>query len=335
MQERKREKALNCPKCNRPIKPNEAYCPGCGVKFRFIPQTQNDQTQPIPVVAVDEPKASPFLPFIIETLIGIGSTVLIYITYYFVLFGLLGFYKINLDSLMIINLFVALLGLFFTYATVVGWYGKFTFLGFLNLAIIMSIPFIGWITIPSTGRGLIILAKNKPRILIHEPSRAGLVLTVLGLVVLFAVFIDTWQDASSDPYVYPSDPNVFSPFSTRLPTRTPALMSTIIEMRKLTMTASGNSRDTCIQWSEVTASMEGDFICVKGIVVDTYFAEKGTYIRFSNDATSFYFIDLYQGDSAFYYPDLRNGDCVYTSGIVKTFMGIPRIEITKKLYKCD
>ena len=56
-------------------------------------------------------------------------------------------------------------------------------------------------------------------------------------------------------------------------------------------------------------------------------AKYGTYIRFSNDGNSFYFIELYQGDTYFVY-NIKPGDCVQSEGIVKTYQGIPRIEVT-------
>jgi hypothetical protein len=94
-------------------------------------------------------------------------------------------------------------------------------------------------------------------------------------------------------------------------------------------------QNACLLWSEVSAAMAGEYKCVHGNVVSTYQAEKGTYIRFSDKATSFYFMYLYQGNIFFYYPDLKIGDCVQAYGTILAFQGIPRIEISGSLDYCD
>jgi hypothetical protein len=94
-------------------------------------------------------------------------------------------------------------------------------------------------------------------------------------------------------------------------------------------------QDDCLLWSEVTSAMTGEYKCVHGNLVSTYLAEKGTYLRFSDKATSFYFIYLYMGNIFFYYPDLKLGDCVQAYGTILAFQGVQRIEISGRLDYCD
>jgi len=93
--------------------------------------------------------------------------------------------------------------------------------------------------------------------------------------------------------------------------------------------------ESCMLWSEVSAEMAGEYKCVRGDMVSTYQAENGTYIRFSTQSTSFYFIYLYLGNTYFYYPDLKTGDCVQAYGTILAYQGVPRIEISGKLDLCD
>jgi hypothetical protein len=145
-------------------------------------------------------------------------------------------------------------------------------------------------------------------------------------------------NSSSSPPIEPT----YIP-TLNIPTGTPphilSAMATIAERRRLTTTPanniSNNSPNVCIEWSQVKTTMEGQYKCVKGKVVSTYQAEKGTYIRFSNEATSFFFMYLYQGDIFFYYPNLKIGDCVQASGNIKTYQGIPRIDISGDLDQCE
>ena len=125
--------------------------------------------------------------------------------------------------------------------------------------------------------------------------------------------------------VMPATPTAIPATATQQPTSAPAPTSAPVVP----------PQNSCLLWSQVTAAMAGEYRCVHGDVVSTYQAEKGTYLRFSDKATSFYFIYLYLGDIFFYYPDLKLGDCVQAYGTILAFQGVPRIEISGRLDLCD
>jgi hypothetical protein len=230
--------------------------------------------------------------------------------------------------------------LFIYYSSTVGKYGAFTFLGLFNVLILASIPVVNWFLISHIGKGTIATFSGTPHSLNRKPSMIGLVITI-GLFLIFSalVVMDNTFSLTSNPTQVPTK------YIPRTPTPNPTsenprkdLLEWLDRINGTSVPSNINPTDslnTCILWSKATSSMEGQYICVMGNVFSTYQAEKGTYIRFSNEATSFYFIDLYQGDFYFYYPNLKNGDCVQASGTIKTYQGIPRIEISGNLKECE
>ena len=74
--------------------------------------------------------------------------------------------------------------------------------------------------------------------------------------------------------------------------------------------------------------MEGQHVCVYGKVTSTQYQFNGNYIFFNDDGRSFYLIILKDGDQYYYFPAAEQGVCVQADGVIKTYMSIPRIEIT-------
>ena len=93
----------------------------------------------------------------------------------------------NIFTLYIIFMF--LLDLMGIYVTVLGWYGKFTLLGLMTTVLIMVIPFVTWLLVPYTGKGITALIKNKPRVLNREPSVAGLIIIGILCLIFLAIVL--------------------------------------------------------------------------------------------------------------------------------------------------
>lgn len=118
-------------------------------------------------------------------------------------------------------------------------------------------------------------------------------------------------------------------------TPTSGILPPSLPTNMLLPTTSGNNNITkgtvtpgsnCIFWENVTASMEGQNVCVYGRVTDVVPQDNGMYFYFENSGTSFYLILLKQGSVYLDFPDVQIGDCVQTNGTIKTYLGIPRIE---------
>lgn len=132
-------------------------------------------------------------------------------------------------------------------------------------------------------------------------------------------------------------------------TRQPATMPTVKPTITLQSTAKGShtyydshEKMDCIFWEDVTASMEGNYICVFGRVTSVFLQYNGMYFYFKDDGHSFYLILLKQGDQYYDFPAVQIDDCVQMVGTVKTFLGIPRIETGDRIhywhsqsYTCD
>jgi hypothetical protein len=86
-------------------------------------------------------------------------------------------------GLGLLVLFIFTFNFFIFYAAVIGWYGGFTFLGLANILLLGITPIVGWVIIPSIGRGITSIFNKTPKILKHKPSPAGFIIEMVILVI--------------------------------------------------------------------------------------------------------------------------------------------------------
>lgn len=97
----------------------------------------------------------------------------------------------------------------------------------------------------------------------------------------------------------------------------------------------------CLFWDKVDQSMVGKTICVYGRITSQLLQYNGMYYYFADDGTSFYVISLKQGSDYFYYPKAEDGICIQEVGVIKSYLGILRLEAegaiqywSSDLYNC-
>jgi len=152
---------------------------------------------------------------------------------------------------------------------------------------------------------------------------AGVVLVIAGIVGLVLMAVASWADgglrfslaASTPTATLTSTP---TPHPTPHPTPRPAPTPT---------------PDPCIRWDEVTPSMKGETICVRGIVTKlTQTRQVGSRYQFSDKSSTFFLfskfwevVDLKTGKT------LGPGTCIKVTDVVEVQSGIPYVNIDNLL----
>jgi hypothetical protein len=97
----------------------------------------------------------------------------------------------------------------------------------------------------------------------------------------------------------------------------------------------------CLFWEKVDQSMVGKTICVYGKITSQLWQYNGMYYYFADDGSSFYVISLKQGSEYYYYPKAEDGVCIQEVGVIKSYLGILRMEAegaiqywSSELYNC-
>lgn len=88
----------------------------------------------------------------------------------------------------------------------------------------------------------------------------------------------------------------------------------------------------CIFWEKVDQSMIGQNICIYGKISSQLWQYNGMYYYFADDGVSLYVIVLKQGSDYFYYPKAEEGICIQENGIIKSYMGILRMEAEGEIH---
>lgn len=110
-------------------------------------------------------------------------------------------------------------------------------------------------------------------------------------------------------------------------TATPISTSIRTPRPQLSTTSTGKP---CLRWNEIRSSMNGQTVCVYGIVQAIYPTnETWTRIRFTDQPNNFFMFS-----QLFIFPDLSAGDCVQANGKVQLYESIPYIE-SDDLYRCE
>ncbi|MBK9007975.1 MAG: hypothetical protein IPM31_13400 [Anaerolineae bacterium] len=168
------------------------------------------------------------------------------------------------------------------------------FLESVGLLAILIVVYIGY------------LSQNKVRL----PSRLEGALILLVLFAAYMIIANTWSAAVS--FFSPSSTNTPTPTSTNTPTPTS------------TNTPTPTSTPSCLLWSKVTPSMEGQTVCVHGVIKE-----------YKEKVGNFYF-NFYFGTNEQFYLVSNNlssiplkGSCMSSTGRVQlTAEHIPFMEIT-------
>lgn len=160
------------------------------------------------------------------------------------------------------------------------------FLESVGLLAILIVVYIGY------------LSQNKVRL----PSRLEGALILLVLFAAYMIIANTWSAAVS----------FFSPSSTN----TPAPIST--------NTSAPTSTPSCLLWSKVTPSMEGQTVCVQGVIKE-----------YKEKVGNFYFNFYFGTNEQFYFVSNNlssiplKGSCMSSTGRVQlNAENIPFMEIT-------
>lgn len=166
------------------------------------------------------------------------------------------------------------------------------------------------------------------------------ILLVVGVIIVigFLVLInqsDSINDSRKFIYVPTQIPTPVVMTQGALQTRTPQEKTTE-ESRKATDMATWKAptivskvSNGCVRWSKVTIEDRGKKMCVYGMVLNAYDSTRMFYITFGLNDDDFRFVDY-----DFYYENII-GNCAKATGIVKTYLNMPYIELNGELYRCN
>jgi len=122
------------------------------------------------------------------------------------------------------------------------------------------------------------------------------------------------------------------------PTPRPTPRPTITHNVQTSIMLTGYAPSTCTHWSEISARMNGQTVCVYGTIYQiTTSRETFTRIEFTDQPNTFF---LYSVDWYFYDKDtgknIAAGDCLSFTGKVATITGVPYISMGHDLpYFCE
>lgn len=186
---------------------------------------------------------------------------------------------------------------------------------------------------PTSGpEGLLLedYKKNKTDLAVRELKRTRISrISIAGIATIALLCICLlsygWiKDIILFPLLYASAP----PPPTA--TNTPLLLRPNPTQPKKTPTPNTSIRlafPECFHWSEITPAMQGEQVCVFGIITSFYpTTETSMRINFTEKPNSFFVYDL-----KFIYPDLEPGWCILIEGKVELTKNIPFISITQGL----
>jgi hypothetical protein len=321
-----------CPRCDFDLAGISElhFCPNCGYDLLDVPQKPNDVPErsisPISSPSIAQQDLLRPLNGCWYLLIGlIGGIVLSVAPFAIIngsrfsgLFSDFGVAVVFIIALLAIYLSIWILG-------TKGMYGKVGFYGFLNIFVLSLIPIGGWVATYYFGKGLY-MAVTKQRLLIpRSASKAGMIFLLICFLVPAIVVL----------FVFLSSPSV-SVTSTPYPTARIYSTSTsesAIFLRLTRAAATSNALPSCYRWDQITTSMKGQKICVRGMIYNFIQTRKvGTRYEFTDKPNSFFVYsalwEIYNTNTG---KTLGPGTCLEVTDIVRVQSGVPYMDLDQSI----